>query len=167
MRRTLGLALLTTFVGTIIGCFSTGNEQPEPIATNVGTPTGDKEHTLEYWGKVREVMRQKTPTPEMNMRQVATIVRQEADTLRKLPVDGVDRDLFVAALAVAQSQEKMLAAADTASYNPKALREDPELKKTYTEAGQQTTAAIARLKALHTLLSARYGVPFPPIEDNK
>jgi hypothetical protein len=164
MRRTLGLALLAGFVGTIIGCFSTGTQRPEPV-TNVGPPTGDKEHTLEYWGQVREVMRQKTTSPDMNMRQVATLVRHQADTLRKLPLEEVDKELFVAALSVAQSQEKMLTAAEAANFNPASLRADTELRKTYSEAGQQIDAAIARLKALHTKLSARYGVTFPPIDD--
>lgn len=165
MRRTLGLVLLMGFVGMMVGCFTTGSEQPETAAT-AGPPTGDREHTLEYWGKVRDILRQKMTSSDMNLKQVAGIVRQQADTLRKLPVDGVDKDLFVAALAIAQSQEKMLAAADAAGYTPAALRADPELKKTYSDAGQQVTAAIARLKALHAKLSVRYGVTFPPIEDN-
>jgi hypothetical protein len=166
MRRTLGLALLTGFLGTIVGCFTTESRQAAPVA-NVGPPTGDREHTLEYWSKVRDVMRQRTTSPDMNLKQVAAMVRQEADALRKLPLDGVDKDLYVAALAVAQSQEKMLAAADQAGYSPASLRADPELKKAYSDAGQQTTAGITRLKALQATLSARYGVPFPPIDDKQ
>jgi hypothetical protein len=104
-------------------------------------------------------------SPDMHLKQVAALVSMQADSIRKLPLDGVDKDLYVAALSIAQSQEKMLAAAQSAGYSASALRADPELKKTYSEAGQQTTAAIARLKSLQPALSARYGVPFPPIED--
>jgi hypothetical protein len=161
MRRTLGLVFLTAFVGTIIGCFTKENKQPEPVVS--GRPPGDKEHTLEYWGKVREVMRQKTGSNDMQV--VATMVRQQAETVRRLPIDGVDYELCVAACAVAQYQEKMLKAAQAASYNPASLRTDPALKKTYMDACQQIATAMVDLKALHTRLTARYGVTFPPIED--
>jgi hypothetical protein len=162
MRRTLGLALLMGLFGSLIGCFTSGSQPPVTVAS-VGPPTGDKEHTLEYWGKVREAMRLQTTSPDM--RQVAAVVRQEADMVRQLPVDGVDLDLVVAANAVAQCQEKMLAAASTANYNRALLRADPDLQHAYSEALQQTSAAITRLKALHSKLSARYGVTFAPIED--
>jgi len=163
MRRTPVLALLLGFAGMVTGCFDTGVKQPDTPA-NVGPATGDKEHTLEYWGKVREVMSLKAAR-EDNMQQVAVIVRRQADTVRQLHIDGVDRDLYVAALAVAQYQDKLLKAADTASYNPASLRADPDLSKEYLDASQHVVAAKEALKVLRGKLSARYGVQFLPIED--
>ena len=162
MRRTLGLVLLVGIAAPLVGCFTTEPQPPEPI-TAVGPPVGEKNHTLEYWGKVRDVMQLKSTSPEM--RQVAAVVQRQADTVRKLQTDDVDHDLYVAALAVAQSQEKLLKAAEAAGYSPAALRADPDLKKSYSSACQQIAAATAYLKALQPKLSARYGVPFPPIED--
>lgn len=161
MRRTLGLVLLASVIGTTLGCFTT-DKKPEPVGP-VGPPTGDKEHTLEYWGKMREVMRLKTASSDM--KQVAAIVQRQADAVRQLPINGVDKELYVAALAVSQSQDKELKAAAAAGYSPSTLRADPELRKSYAEAGQQVAAGVARLKALAPTLSARYGAPFPPIED--
>lgn len=160
MRRTLVTIVLAAVLGTIVGCFTTGNAPPD-----VGQKTGDKEHTLDYWGKVREVMRLKTTSSDM--RQVAAIIQRQSDTIRQLPLVEVDKELYIAALAVAQCQDKELKAADAAGYSPSTLRADPELRKTYADAGQQVAAAIARLKALAPTLSARYGVAFPPIEDQK
>ncbi|HEV3386487.1 MAG TPA: hypothetical protein VG097_16810 [Gemmata sp.] len=163
MRRTLVLVLIVGFTGTIVGCFDMGAKQTESAA-NVGPATGDKEHTLEYWGKVREVMSQKAARTD-NMQQVAVMVRRQADTVRKLQLDGVDHDLYVAALAVAQYQDKVLKAADLASYNPASLRADPELSKEYLDASQHVAAAMEALKALRGKLSVRYGVQFPQIDD--
>jgi hypothetical protein len=162
MRRTLGLILLAGIIAPLVGCF-TGKPLPaEPVA-GVGPPTGEKNHTLEYWGKVREVMQLKSTSSDM--RQVAAVVQRQADTVRKLQTDDVDHDLYVAALSVAQSQDKLLKAADAAGYSPAALRADPDLKKSYSSACQQIAAATAYLKSLQPKLSARYGIPFPPIED--
>lgn len=163
MRRTLGIVLFVGFVGTIAGCFNTPSK-PE-VPSNVGPPTGDKEHTLEYWGKVREVMLLKTTSSEM--RQVASVVQRQTDSVRRLQIDGVDHDLYVAALAVAQYQDKLLKAAEDAGYNRDSLVKDPILRKTYTDACQQIAAAVARLKALQPVLTTRYGVPFAPIEDKQ
>jgi hypothetical protein len=163
MRRTLGQALLVGVVGTIVGCFDTGSKQPENLA-NVGPATGDKDHTLEYWGKVREVMSQKAARTD-TIQQVAVMVRRQADTVRRLSIDGVDKELYETANTIAHYQEKQLKAADAASYNPASLRADPEMSKAYVDAGQHVTAAMERLKALRGILSTRYGVQFPPIED--
>jgi hypothetical protein len=162
MRRTLGLALLVGIVAPLVGCFTTEPKPQEQVAS-LGPPTGEKNHTLEYWGKVREVMQLKSTSPDM--RQVAAVVKRQADTVRKLQTDDVDHDLYVAALSIAQCQDKLLMAAETAGYSPAALRADPDLKKSYSSACQQIAAATAYLKALQPKLSARYGVPFPPIED--
>jgi hypothetical protein len=161
MRRTLGLVLLASVIGALVGCFTT-DKKLEPVGP-IGPPTGEKEPTLEYWNKVREVMRLKTTSSDM--RQVAAIVQRQADAVRQLPIQGVDKDLYVAALAVAQNQDKELKTAEAAGYSPAALRADPELRKSYSDASQQVTAAITRLKALAPTLSARYGAPFAPIED--
>jgi hypothetical protein len=129
----------------------------------MGQPTGDKEHTLEYWGKVRELMQLQSNSSEL--RQVATVVKRQTDGVRSLQIDGVDHDLYVASLAVAQYQDKLLKATEDAGYNLAALRANADLKKTYSDACQQIAAAIAHLKALQPTLSARYGVQFPAIED--
>ena len=163
MRRTLGFVLLAGLAGIVTGCFTKENKPPEPVVN--GRPPADKERTLEYWSKVRDVMRQKTSSNDMQA--VATVVRQQAETVRRLPIDGVDYELYVGAIAVAQFQEKLLKAAETAGYSPASLRADPTLRKTYTDACQQVATATADLKALHTKLSTRYGVLFPPIEDQQ
>lgn len=164
MRRTLELVLFAGFVGLMFGCFPMRARQPETPAT-LGPLTGDKEHTLEYWGKVREVMQLKSNSSEL--RQVAAVVQRQTDAVRSLHIDAVDKDLYVAALAVSQYQDKLLKATEAAGYNPAALRSDPDLKKTYTDSCQQIAAAITRLKGLQPTLSARYGVQFPLIEDKQ
>jgi len=163
IRRTLGLLIFVGFIGTVSGCFDLGPKQPE-IPANPGPASGDKEHTLDYWGKVREVMSQKATRTD-TMQQVAVMLRRQADTIRRLPIDGVDRELYETANTVAHYQEKQLKAADAASYNAASLRADPELSNTYKDAGMHLTAAVEALKALRGKLSARYGVQFPPIED--
>jgi len=163
MRRALALLLCSGFISTTIGCFLPTSQKPEP-PPNAGPQTGDKEHTLEYWGKVREVMRQKSG-PSDNLQQVASLVRRQADTVRRLSIDGVDRELYETANTIAHYQEKQLKAADTASYNAASLRADPDLSKTYMDAGQHVTAAIEALKTLRSKLSARYGIPFPAVEE--
>jgi hypothetical protein len=163
MRRTLVLALFVGFAGTFVGCFDLGSKQPE-TAANVGPASGDKEHTLEYWGKVREVMSLKAARTD-TIQQVAVMIRRQADTMRRLSIDGVDRELYETANTIAHYQEKQLKAADTASYNPAILKADPELSKTYIDAGQHVAATMEVLKALRGKLSARYGVQFQPIDE--
>jgi hypothetical protein len=165
MRRTLGIFLFLGFVGTLIGCFTTGKQQPES-GSNSGPPTGDKEHTLEYWGKVREALRL-TYGPNDNLSQVASVVRRQAETLRQLSIDGVDHELYVAANALAQHQEKLLKTAEDAGYNPITLRSDPVLQKIYLRESQQIITAEESVKALRDKLSSRYGVAFPAIDNPK
>ena len=162
MRRAPGILLLAAVFVTVIGCFTTGSQTVE--TADIGPPTGDKDHTLEYWGKVREVMRLRSDGPS-DLRQLSEAVRKQADTVRHLQIDGVDMELIVAANAVAQSQEKMLKVVDAANCNIANIRVDPELKTSYTSAGQQIATAMANLKALAPRLSARYKVTFPPIDD--
>ncbi len=164
MRRTLGLLSLAAALGSAAACFTTGPQSPEVGAP--GPATGDKDHTLEYWGKVREVLQLRTET-QADLRRVSALVRKQADTIRRLPVDGVDTELVIAANAVAQSQEKQLKTADAADYSAKTIRLDPDLKREYVSAGQQTTSALANLKDLAAKLSARYRVSFPPIEETQ
>ena len=95
------------------------------------------------------------------------MIRGQVDAIRRLPVDGVDRDLLGATFAVVQNQEKLLTVAETVGYNPASLRSDAGLQKSFSDAGQQITAGKARLKTIHTVLSARYGVAFPPIEEKQ
>lgn len=161
MRRTLGLLSFTVVAGIVVGCFNSPSPRTEPGP--VGKATGDKDHTLEYWNKVREALRARSSSSDL--RQLADIIRNQADTVRRLPSEGVDMDLVVAANAVAQSQEKMLKVADAAGYNLATIRGDQEMKNTYLGAGQQTTSRMEALKALAPTLSARYGANFPPIED--
>jgi hypothetical protein len=108
----LGIVLFLGFVGTIIGCFTSGSQQPDS-GSNSGPPTGDKEQTLEYWGKVREALKL-TYGPKDNLSQVASVVRRQAETVRRLSIDGVDRELYVAANSLAQHQERLLKTADDA-----------------------------------------------------
>jgi hypothetical protein len=163
MRRTLGFVLLVGMTGIGVGCFTPESKSPE-AAVKAGPATGDKDRTLEYWDKVREVLQVKSTA--VNMRAEAAIVQRQADAIRRLPIDGVDHDLYVAALQVAQNQDKMLKAADAAGFRPSALQGDPELKAAYSAACQQITSATAYLKSLQPVLSARYHVKFSPIEDN-
>jgi hypothetical protein len=84
-----------------------------------------------------------------------------------LSIDGVDRELYVAANSLAQHQERLLKTADDAGYNPTALRADPVLQKTYMRESQQIIEAEQAVKALRAKLSSRYGVVFPVIDEQK
>jgi hypothetical protein len=165
MRRTLGIVLFVGFAGTVAGCFNPSGKQTETAAT-AGPPSGDKEHTLDYWSKVRAVMKQKSAQTD-NLQQVSSMVEKQAVTIRQLSIDGVDRDLYVAANALAQHQEKVIEVASKAAYTPSMLRADPDLQKTYLRESQQIVAAEENLKALRAKLSARYGVTFPPLEEQQ
>ncbi len=161
-RRTWGFVLLGAWMSALVGCFSLGNIKSGAVV-DVGPPSGEKDRTLDYWNQVRGAMREKSTATEL--RQVANVVRRQAETIRSLPIDGVDYDLYVSANAVAQSQEKMLTLAEKANYDLAVLRSDAELRKSYPEAGQHTSAAINKLKNLRATLSTRYGAEFLPLED--
>jgi hypothetical protein len=159
MRRALGFILP---VVVCAGCFSFGNRQPDAAgAADAGAPTGDRDRTLEYWGKLRGVMGERTKSD--NLRALTNIVQKQVDVVRNQPTEGVDAELVAAAEALAKSQEKVVELAEIADFRFEALRV-PQVAKEFARANQQAGAATARLKALRAKLSARYGVNFPPLD---
>jgi hypothetical protein len=157
MRRTLGF-LLPILVGGL-GCFFTGGRQPDTAA---GAPAGDKDRTLEYWGKLRGAMVQQPRSSEL--RELTNVVRRQVSVVRTQTPDGVDPELLAAAAAFAKSQEKVIELAEVADFQIVGLQSSPQMKQAFGDANRQAVAATARLKALRSRLSARYGVTFPPLD---
>jgi hypothetical protein len=159
MRRTLGF-LLPVVVTGLVGCFSSGERAARTL--DAGPPTGDRDRTLEYWGKLRDILR--TETRSNDLREVGAVVRHQAEAIRNLSPENVDVELVAAADALVRSQEQVLEAGELAGFNPVAIRGAPEVLRMYTEAGKRSAAATARLKNLGPTLAARYGVAFPALD---
>ena len=158
MRRTLGF-ILPVVVGGLVGCFGTGERQP---AADAGPPAGDKDRTLEYWGKLREAM---TPRAKADgLRALTGEVRRQVEAVRNQPVAGVDSELLAAAEELARCQEKVIELAEIADFQIAGLQSSPQMKQAFGEANRQASAATARLKALRAKLSTRYGVSFPVLD---
>src|SRR5262245_11218025 len=157
MRRTLGF-ILPLLVTT--GCFLTGNRQPD--AVDAGPPLGERDKTLEYWGKLRGVMGERSKSDEL--RALTKIVQKQVDVIHNEPTEGVDTELVAAAAALAKAQEKVIEVAEIANYQLAGLRASPPAAKQFVEANQQAAAAAARVKALRAKLAARYGIAFPATE---
>jgi hypothetical protein len=156
MRRTLGLILP---VVVCAGCFSFGKRQGD--VAEAGPPSGDRERTLEYWGKLRGVIGERSKSD--SLQALTNIVQKQVDMVRNEPTEAVDTELVAAAEALAKSQEKVIELAAIADYRFEALRV-PQVAKEFAQANQQASAATARLKSLRAKLSARYGVNFPPLD---
>jgi hypothetical protein len=99
-----------------------------------------------------------------DLRALASLVRQQSDTISGLPQEGVDPELLQAAAAVAKCQEKVIEMAEIADFQMAALRVSPALAGQFAKANQEASAAGKRLAGLHARLSARYGVSFVPFE---
>jgi len=158
MRRTLGF-FLPVLAGSLVGCFWMGGRQPDTAA---GAPAADKDRTLEYWGKLRGVMAQQARSSEL--RDLTNVVRRQVDAVRTQTPEGVDAELLAAAEAFAKCQEKVIELAEVADFEIVGLQSSPQMKQAFGEANRQAAAATARLKALRSKLSARYGITFPPLD---
>ena len=156
MRRALGF-ILPVFVAA--GCVSGGPFAP---VEDPGPPNGDKDRTLEYWNGLRGVMSQRTNSDDL--KALANLVQRQSETIRGLPIDGVDPELVAAAGTVAKCQEKVIEMAEVADFQLAGLRGSPAIAKQFALANQQASAATARVALLHSRLSARYGATFAPFE---
>ena len=158
MRRTLGFIL--PVLVAVAGCVSGG---PFALTEDAGPPNGDANRTLEYWGKLREVMSQKSKADDL--RALTNVVQKQSDTIRELPTEGVDPELVSAAQALEKCQDRVIEMAEIADFQMAGLRAAPTVAKEFVQSNQQAGAAAARLRSLHKKLSARYGVAFAAIEN--
>jgi hypothetical protein len=157
MRRALGLILPILVAAS--GCLSSG-----PFAPTVdpGPPNGNQERTLEYWGKLRGALSQRSKSDDL--RALTNVVQKQIDVIHSLPTDGVDPELVAAAQALAKCQETVIELAEIADFQLAGIRATPAVAKQFIQANQQAGAARARLAQLHSRLSARYGVAFVAFE---
>jgi hypothetical protein len=160
MRRTLGFILPVLVSVAGIGCFLTGNKQPS--VTEAGPPTGDRDHTLAYWGKLRGVLAERTKSDDL--RSLTRMIQKQVDMVHNEPIEGVDLELVAVAQALARNQEKVIQQAELADYRMEGLRSSPDAAKQFSQANQQASAMTTRLKELRAKLAARYGVAFPPLD---
>ena len=159
MRRAFTLVSLPVLVVASMGCVTGGLFGPHE---DPGPPNGDKDRTLQYWNGLRAVMSQRSKSDEL--RALTKLVRQQSETIRGLPTQGVDPELAAAANAVAKCQDKVIELAEVADYQMAGLRASPVMAKEFAQANQQASAAAVQLAQLHSRLSARYGVKFVAFE---
>ena len=157
MRRTLGMILPILLTAT--GCVSGGLFAP---FVDSGPPNGDKDRTLEYWGKLRGVLSQRSQSDDL--RALTNLVQKQVDVINALPTDGVDPELLSAAQALAKCQEKVIEMAEIADFQMAGIRAAPAVAKQFVQSNQQAGAARAQLAQLHSRLSSRYGAAFAPFE---
>ena len=91
MRRTLGFIL--PILVAVAGCFFNGSRQSD--IADVGPATGDKDRTLEYWGKLRGVVGLQTKSDDL--RALTNMVQKQVDLVRDQSTEGVDTELVAAA----------------------------------------------------------------------
>ena len=157
MRRALGFILPILLAAT--GCVSGGLFAP---FVDPGPPNGDKDRTLEYWGKLRGVLSQRSQSDDL--RALTNLVQRQVDVINSLPTDGVDPELLSAAQALAKCQEKVIEMAEIADFQMAGIRAAPAVAKEFVQSNQQAGAARARLAQLHSRLNSRYGIAFVPFE---
>ena len=157
MRRALGFILPILLAAT--GCVSGRLFAP---FVDAGPPNGDKDRTLEYWGKLRGVLSHRSQSDDL--RALTNLVQRQVDVIHSMPTDGVDPELVSAAQALAKCQEKVIEMAEIADFQMAGIRAAPAVAKEFVQSNQQAGAARARLTQLHSRLSARYGVAFVPFE---
>lgn len=158
MRPALGF-ILPVLLAVTAGCLSGGPFAP---SEDPGPPNGDKDRTLEYWGKLHAVVSQRSKSDDL--RVLANLVQKQVDVIRALPTEGVDPELVSAAQALAKCQERVIEMAEIADFQMVGIRAAPAVAKEFVQSNQQAGAARARLAQLHSRLSARYGVAFVPFE---
>lgn len=141
----------------LFGCVLTGSTPVVPPTHSPGATA-----TAAYWNHLREITMTQSKSDDMVV--LADIIRKQADSIRKLPSEGVDDELVQSAEAVAACHEKLLGVVDQAAYSVAGLKASPELRKQFMEAGRQTGEAQARLKALRPKLSARYMTDYPHLD---
>ncbi len=158
MRRAPGFVL--PLLVALTGCFFTGSRHAD--IADVGPATGDKDRTLEYWGKLRGVVGVQTKSDDL--RALTSVVQKQVDFVRDQSTDGVDTELVAAAQALAKGQEKVIQMSEIADFRMEGLRASQVVAKEFWQANQQASAATNRLKALRAKLAARYGVAFTPLD---
>lgn len=155
MRRAFALILPVLVAST--GCLWNG---PLGLLEDAGPPNGDRDSTLEYWGKLHGVMSVRSKSDDL--RALTNIVQKQIDVIRETPTEGVDPELVAAAEALAKSQEKVIEVAEIADFQMAGLRASPVAAREFGLANQHASAAAARLAHLGPKLSSRYSVPFTP-----
>lgn len=158
MRRALGFVL--PILVAVTGCFFMGSRQPDVV--DAGPATGDKDRTLEYWGKLRGVVGVQTKSDDL--RALTSVIQKQVDFVRDQSTEGVDAELVAAAQALAKGQEKVIQMSEIADFRMEGLRISKAVSNEFWQANQQASAATTRLKALRAKLAARYGVAFSPLD---
>jgi hypothetical protein len=135
-----------------IGCFFT-----RETTHTEGAP---RTPTHAYWRQANAALAQKPAGGDM--RALVQLVRTQSETLRALPSEGVDAELVAAVDEVIKSEERVIEIAEMFGSDATRLKTAQGMAVVFADANRQASEAKSRLKAMRSLLNARYGGGFAP-----